>query len=72
MARFVSIGRLERGESPATAQVEAEPTWNGGRRRWRVRMRPGEGAVELSDEDFRLMFAPVGEAARTAYRSAVA
>ena len=55
MARFVSIGRLERGESPAAAQVEAEPARSGRGPRWRVWFRPREGAIECSDPDFRMM-----------------
>jgi hypothetical protein len=72
MARFVSISRLERGDSPAAAQVEAEPTRTGRGVRWRVRVHAEGGGVELPDRLFRELFAPADEAARAAYRSAVA
>ena len=72
MARFVSIGRLERGESPAAARVEAEPARSGRGPRWRVWFRPREGAIEFSDPDFRMMFAPVDDRARALFRRAAA
>ncbi len=72
MARFVSIGRLERGESLSAAQVEAEPTHTDRGVRWRVRTHAEEGGVDLSDGLVRDLFAPVDEAARAAFRRAVA
>ena len=72
MARFVSINRLERGESPAAAEVEAEPAGDGRGVRWRVRRRAEEGGVELPDWVFRDLFAPADEAARAIYRRTVA
>ena len=72
MARFVSINRLERGESPATAQVEAEPIRTGRGLRWRLRVHAEEDGVELPDGVFRELFAPADEAARAIYRRAVA
>jgi hypothetical protein len=68
MARFVSIGRLERGASPSTAQVEAEPTGSGQGVRWRVRARAEEGGVELPDGLFRELFAPADDHARALYQ----
>jgi hypothetical protein len=68
MARFISIGRLERGESTATVQVEAEPMRTGGVTRWRVRARVGEGGVDLPDRLFRELFAPFDEPARAIFQ----
>jgi hypothetical protein len=72
MARFVSINRLERGESPASAQVEAEPAGAGRGLRWRVRRSADEAGVELPDGLFQELFAPADAAARTVFRRAVA
>jgi hypothetical protein len=72
MARFVSINRLERGESPTAAQVEAEPIGDGRGARWHVRRGTAELGVDLPDGVFRELFAPADAAARAIYRRTVA
>jgi hypothetical protein len=63
MSRFVSINRLERGETRQAALIDARPHRTDRGLRWRVRGRAEEPGVDLPDDLFRELFAPADEQA---------
>ena len=66
MARFVSIGRLERGEPRVEAEVRAVRTETSSGTRWVV-VRRGDHThdpISLPDNLFRELYAPDDPAAR--------